>query len=104
MNVLQQLAKVVRERRHADPQNSWTAKLLQDGRQRCAKKFGEEAVEAVIAGAAGDRKALISESADALFHLLVLLEVNDATIQEVLDELDLRQGVSGIDEKKSRST
>ena len=103
MKVLEQLAKVVRERRHADPRSSWTAKLLQDGRQRCAKKFGEEAVEAVIAGAAGDREALISESADTLFHLLVLLEVNDATIQEVLDELDLRQGVSGIDEKKSRS-
>lgn len=103
MNILQQLAKVVRERKDADPRNSWTAKLLQDGRQQCAKKFGEEAVETVIAGAAGDRDALISESADTLFHLLVLLEMNDVTIQEVLDELDRRQGVSGIEEKKSRN-
>ena len=103
MNVLEQLAKVVRERRHANPESSWTAKLLQGGPQLCAKKFGEEAVETVIAGAAGDREALISESADTLFHLLVLLEMNDVTIQEVLDELDRRQGTSGIEEKKSRN-
>ena len=102
MNALEQLAEVVRERRDADPRNSWTAKLLQAGRQKCAKKFGEEAVETVIAGAAGDRKALISESADALFHLLVLLEANNVAIHDVLDELDRRQGVSGIEEKKSR--
>ena len=103
MNVLEQLAKVVRERRHANPESSWTAKLLHGGPQLCAKKFGEEAVETVIAGATGDREALISESADTLFHLLVLLEMNDVTIQEVLDELDQRQGVSGIEEKKSRN-
>ena len=102
MSVLEQLAEVVRERRHADPRNSWTAKLLQGGPQLCAKKFGEEAVETVIAGVSGDKKALISESADALFHLLVLLEVNDVTIRDVLDELDRRQGVSGIEEKNSR--
>lgn len=102
MNALEQLAEVVRERRDADPRDSWTAKLLQGGRQKCAKKFGEEAVETVIAGAAGDRKALISESADTLFHLLVLLEANNVAIHEVLDELDRRQGVSGIEEKKSR--
>lgn len=102
MTVLEQLAEVVRERRHADPRSSWTAKLLQGGPQLCAKKFGEEAVETVIAGAAGDRKALISESADALFHLLVLLESNDIAVREVLDELERRQGVSGIEEKNSR--
>ena len=103
MNVLEQLAEVVRERRNADPRSSWTAKLLQGGTQLCAKKFGEEAIETVIAGIAGDRKALISESADALFHLLVLLEANDISIRDVLDELDRRQGLSGIAEKNSRS-
>lgn len=102
MSVLEQLAEVVRERRHADPRSSWTAKLLQGGPQLCAKKFGEEAVETVIAGVSGDKKALISESADALFHLLVLLEANDVAIREVLDELERRQGVSGIEEKNSR--
>jgi phosphoribosyl-ATP pyrophosphohydrolase len=100
--VLRRLADTVAARRGADPETSHTARLLSAGAARCAQKFGEEAVEAVIAGARGDRAELVSEGADALYHLLVLLTACDASLDDVLDELARREGVSGVAEKASR--
>lgn len=103
MNVLERLAEVIAERRRADPGESWTAKLLSEGRERCARKFGEESIEVVLAGASGRREELVSEAADAMFHLLVLLESNGVAIEDVMNELERREGRSGIDEKASRN-
>ena len=100
--VLERLSGVIESRKGADSDVSYTAQLLSSGAARCARKFGEEAVEAVIAGAAGDRKALTEEAADVFYHLLVLLSVNDVSFDDVAAELASREGVSGHDEKASR--
>lgn len=102
MNTLNDLAQTISERAKADPDSSWTAKLLAKGPEKCAEKFGEEAVEAIIEAIKDDRDGLISESADVLFHLLVMLQSRGVTLDEVLAELDRRQGTSGITEKASR--
>lgn len=101
---LGQLSELVRARRGADPESSYVAKLLARGRERIAQKVGEEAVEAVIAATRGDKDAVVSEAADLLFHLAVLLESMELSFGTVLDELDRRQGVSGLAEKAARSS
>jgi phosphoribosyl-ATP pyrophosphohydrolase len=101
-DALRRLAATVAARRGADPETSHTARLLAAGPARCAQKFGEEAVEAVIAAARGDRAELVSESADALYHLLVLLTASGAALEDVLAELARREGVSGLAEKAAR--
>lgn len=99
---LSDLEKIVAERgRSADPQ-SWTAKLFAGGQERAAKKFGEEAVETVIAAMQGDRARLASEAADTLYHLLVVLAVAGVSLDEVMAELESRTARSGIAEKASR--
>ena len=103
MNTLNDLAQTIAERAKADPDGSWTAKLLAKGPEKCAEKFGEEAVEAIIEAIKDDRDGLISESADVLFHLLVMLQSRGVSLDEVLTELERRQGTSGIAEKASRS-
>ncbi len=100
--VLQDLWRTIEARREASPETSYTAKLLSAGPRRCAKKFGEEAVEAALAAVAGDRDELISESADVLYHWLVLLASSGVTPTEVAAALAAREGVSGHDEKASR--
>ncbi len=102
MSALERLAEVIAARRGADADGSWTAKLLARGPDKCAEKFGEEAVEAIIAAVRGDRAALIGEAADVVYHLLVMLAAQDVTLAEVLTELERREGVSGIDEKAAR--
>lgn len=102
MNTLNDLAQTIADRAKADPDSSWTAKLLAKGPEKCAEKFGEEAVEAIIEAIKNDRDGLISESADVLFHLLVMLQSRGVTLDEVLAELARRQGTSGITEKASR--
>jgi len=102
MSALERLAATVESRRGADPESSWTAKLLSRGPEKCAEKFGEEAVEAIIEAVRGDRTRLTSEAADVLFHLLVMLAARGVTLAEVLAELERREGVSGIKEKASR--
>lgn len=99
---LHDLENVIRQRRTADPSQSYVAKLTNRGRAKIAQKVGEEAVEAVIAAMAGDREELVGESADLLFHLLVLLADLDIPLDAVLDELDRREGMSGIAEKAAR--
>ncbi|MCY4462945.1 MAG: phosphoribosyl-ATP diphosphatase [Albidovulum sp.] len=102
MSELNRLVETIASRRAADPEHSWTAKLLASGRERCAQKFGEEAIEAVIAGSIGDKQSLTSEAADAIYHLLVLLEANGIAFQDVMDELRRRESSSGIAEKRNR--
>ncbi len=102
MNALEQLAATIDARRGADPESSWTAKLLSQGPEKCAEKFGEEAIEAIIAAAKGNRAELTAEAADVLYHLLVMLASRDVSLQHVLSELDRRAGTSGLEEKASR--
>ncbi len=102
-DTLLRLAATIASRRGADPDSSWTAKLLARGPEKCAAKFGEEAVEAIIEAIKGDHPRLVSEAADVLYHLLVMLTARDVTLDEVLAELARREGVSGIAEKQSRS-
>jgi len=102
MNVLDQLEATIAARKGADPETSWTAKLLAKGPEKCAEKFGEEAIEAIIAAVRDDRENLTYEAADVLYHLLVMLAARDVALADVLAELERRQGTSGISEKASR--
>jgi phosphoribosyl-ATP pyrophosphohydrolase len=102
MDTLQRLATLVRSRRNDSAQKSYTAQLLAAGTERCAKKFGEEAVETVIAAMGTDDAAFKGEAADTLYHLLVLLESRGVTLEEVFAVLESRMGVSGLAEKASR--
>ena len=101
-NALTRLAATIATRKVADPESSWTAKLLAQGPEKCAEKFGEEAVEAIIEAVKGDRAKLTAEAADVLYHLLVMLAARDVTLMDVLAELDTRAGTSGIAEKAAR--
>ena len=102
MSALERLAATIESRKEADPASSWTAKLLAQGPEKAAEKFGEEAVEAVIEAVKGDRDRLTSEAADVLYHLLVMLASRDVSLEDVLGELERREGTSGLDEKASR--
>ncbi len=102
MTTLQTLAATIAARKGADPESSWTAKLLAKGPEKCAEKFGEEAIEAIIEAVKGDRARLTAEAADVLYHLLVMLAARDVTLAEVEAELARREGTSGIAEKAAR--
>jgi phosphoribosyl-ATP pyrophosphohydrolase len=102
MPALARLAETIAARRGADPETSWTARLLARGPEACAQKFGEEAVEAVIEAVRGDRDRLLAEAADVLYHLLVMLAARDVSLAEVEAELARREGASGIAEKTGR--
>ncbi|MEM5467800.1 phosphoribosyl-ATP diphosphatase [Celeribacter marinus] len=101
-DILKDLAATIQSRKGADPDSSWTAKLLSKGPEKCAEKFGEEAIEAIIAAAKDDRENLTYEAADVLYHLLVMLAARNVALEDVLEELARRQGVSGIEEKAGR--
>jgi phosphoribosyl-ATP pyrophosphohydrolase len=102
MSAIHNLAATIAARKTADPDESWTAKLLAKGPEKCAEKFGEEAVEAIIEAVKGDRTRLTAEAADVIFHLLVMLAARDLTLADVEAELDRRAGTSGIAEKATR--
>jgi phosphoribosyl-ATP pyrophosphohydrolase len=102
MTALDRLAATIAARKSADPESSWTAKLLAKGPEKCAEKFGEEAIEAIIEAVKGDRAKLTAEAADVLYHLLVMLAARDVTLADVAAELERREGVSGIAEKAAR--
>lgn len=102
MSALDRLADTIAARKDADPDTSWTARLLAAGPEKCAEKFGEEAVEAIIEAVKGDRDALTREAADVLYHLAVMLAARDIALADVLAELERREGTSGIDEKAAR--
>ena len=101
---LSDLEATIRERAHSGDPESWTAKLYARGMDKAAQKLGEEAVETVIAAVKGDRQGLVSESADLLYHWLVVLAISDVKLAEILDELERRTAQSGIAEKASRQT
>jgi len=97
------LFATIAARKGSDPKSSYTASLLAKGPQKCAEKMGEEAIETIIAAVSGSRQEAISESADLLYHWLVLTASLDINPAEVYGELARREGTSGLDEKASRS-
>lgn len=99
---LDRLWATIVARKGADPATSYTAKLLAAGVPKAAQKMGEEAVEAVVAAVGEDEKALVAESADLLYHLLVLWAARGIDPDEVWDELARREGTSGLAEKAAR--
>jgi phosphoribosyl-ATP pyrophosphohydrolase len=99
---LDDLFETIQSRKTADPSSSWTAQLLAKGPEKCAEKFGEEAVEAIIEAVKDDKAGLTSEAADVLYHLLVMLASRDVALSDVLDELSSRQAQSGLAEKAAR--
>jgi phosphoribosyl-ATP pyrophosphohydrolase len=101
---LADLERIVAARAAASPDESWTAKLFAAGQPRAAKKLGEEAVETVIAAISNDRTELTKESADLLYHLLVVLKIADIPLSEVMEELERRTAQTGLQEKASRPT
>ena len=101
-DILLALEATINARKGADPDSSWTARLLAKGPEKCAEKFGEEAVEAIIEAVRNDPEKLASEAADVLYHLLVMLAARDVPLARVMDVLAARQGVSGIAEKAAR--
>lgn len=102
-DVLEQLTRILDERRQAAPDASYVAQLHKAGLNRILEKVGEEATEVIIAAKDGDREQLVREVADLLFHTLVMLQHLDSDVAEVLAELENRLGVSGLEEKASRS-
>jgi phosphoribosyl-ATP pyrophosphohydrolase len=100
---LDRLWQVIETRRGADPQSSYTARLFSRGRAKIAQKLGEEAVETVIEGVGDNPAALVGESADLLYHLLVLWAAAGISPADVAAELARREGTSGIDEKRGRA-
>jgi len=102
MDTLTRLERTIAQRANASAEESYVAKLHQRGLPVMARKVGEEGVEAAIAALSGDKSELVGEAADLLFHLMVLLGAKDITLDDVLAELDRREGISGLVEKASR--
>ncbi len=102
MSILHDLETTILSRKGADPDSSWTAKLLAKGPEKCAEKFGEEAIEAIIEAVKDDKTGLAAEGADVLYHFLVMLAARGVALDDVLTVLAERQGLSGIAEKAAR--
>ena len=102
LDVLANLATAVASRKGTSPETSYTAKLLHQGVEKCAKKFGEEAVELALASMKQDKAHVTAEAADVLYHLVVLLAASNVPLSSVMNELERRKGVSGLAEKASR--
>ena len=103
MDTLIRLQDTIRDRRDADPDSSYVASLHARGVPVMARKLGEEATETIVAALSGTREELVGEAADILFHLTVLLDAKGVALEDVMAELDRRDGVSGLEEKASRS-
>ena len=101
---IDRLFALIASRRNADPETSYTAKLLAEGRLKCAKKLGEEAIETSLAAIAEDKAALANESADLIYHLLVLWAACGLAPEDVYAALQAREGRSGLEEKAARKT
>jgi len=102
MSAIERLANTIAARAGADPDTSWTARLLGQGPEVCARKFAEEALEAAFAALKGDREGLTAEAADVIYHLLVMLAARGVTLAEVEAALAAREGRSGLAEKAAR--
>jgi len=102
-HILEQLDEVVAERSLQDPEVSYVASLFEQGLEKIQKKVNEESLEAILAAETDDQQALVSEVADLWFHSIVLLAYKNASVGDVVSELERRFGVSGIEEKASRT-
>ena len=102
MNYLTDLQKIIQSKKNVDPDQSYTAQLFFKGLEEIQKKFGEEAIELIIASASKNKTQIIYEGADVIFHLMVLLTENNISIEEVVEELKKRSSVSGLEEKSNR--
>ena len=101
--ILERLDLTIQGKTTESPNKSHTAKLLKKGTEKCAEKFGEEAIELIVASVKKKKKEIIGEAADTLYHMLVLLRSKNISINEVLTELASREGISGIEEKRQRN-
>ena len=101
--ILERLDLTIQGKTTESPNKSHTAKLLKKGTEKCAEKFGEEAIELIVASVKKKKKEIIGEAADTLYHMLVLLRSKNISINEVLSELASREGISGIEEKRQRN-
>jgi phosphoribosyl-ATP pyrophosphohydrolase len=101
-DLLHRLSETLASRRNADPETSYTAQMLAGGPDSILKKIGEECAELIMAGKEGKRLKIVWESTDVIYHVLVLLAFYGLGVEDVLQELRRREGISGIDEKKSR--
>jgi len=103
-DALERLSATIEARKGADPKSSYTALLLSQGVERTAKKFGEEAVEVVISAVQGDKDGLAGESADLIYHFLVLLAGSGVSLDDIAAQLECREGTSGLEEKAARES
>ena len=101
--ILERLDLTIQGKTTESPNKSHTAKLLKKGTEKCAEKFGEEAIELIVASVKKKKKEIIGEAADTLYHMLVLLRSKNISINQVLTELASREGISGIEEKRKRN-
>ena len=101
--ILERLDLTIQGKKTESPNKSHTAKLLKKGTEKCAEKFGEEAIELIVASVKKKKKEIIGEAADTLYHMFVLLRSKNISINEVLSELASREGISGIEEKRKRN-
>ncbi len=101
--ILERLDLTIQRKTIESPNKSHTAKLLKKGTEKCAEKFGEEAIELIVASVKKKKKEIIGEAADTLYHMFVLLRSKNISINEVLSELASREGISGIEEKRKRN-
>ena len=101
--ILERLDLTIQGKTTESPNKSHTAKLLKKGTEKCAEKFGEEAIELIVASVKKKKKEIIGEAADTLYHMFVLLRSKNISINEVLSELASREGISGIEEKRKRN-
>ena len=101
--ILERLDLTIQGKTTESPNKSYTAKLLKKGTEKCAEKFGEEAIELIVASVKKKKKDIIGEAADTLYHMFVLLRSKNISINEVLTELASREGISGIEEKRKRN-
>jgi phosphoribosyl-ATP pyrophosphohydrolase len=102
LDILAALADTVKQKRDASPEQSYTARLLHQGIEKCAKKLGEEAIEAALAAMTAKKEHVRAEAADVFYHLLVLLEASGVALSEVMEELAERMQEGGLEEKASR--
>jgi phosphoribosyl-ATP pyrophosphohydrolase len=100
---LDALMAQVEARRGADPEESWTARLLSKGPEKCAEKFGEEAIEAIVEAVRDDRERLVAEGADVLYHFCVMMAARNVPLTAIWTELERRRTSSGIAEKAART-
>ena len=103
MSELEQLQQLIQSKKDSDPSLSYTAKLFSQGIEEIQKKFGEESIELIIASNQNNRNNIINETADVLYHLLVLLSEKSISLKEVVEELERRSSMSGLEEKANRS-